>query len=254
MEQNSMLASLFGSPLTSGNAARLAGLQTRAGVNALIQSQVRAGGPNAVQLLRENIWGAQSELSKLKDKVLKAGGNSSDMEMWDSSHLERFGGSSQKTKAQTFRQRLEFGINFQLLKNHSLHPPTADIGLSLGYKLNEKSIIGVGVSYKMGMHGAENLNITRQGAGLRSFLDWRIKKQFSLTGGYELNYNSSFKNIQQLQQFNSWQQSGLVGLSKEINGKPKWVKGTKLQLLYDFLAAQHIPITRPVIVRVGYNF
>ena len=40
--------------------------------------------------------------------------------------------------------------------------------------------------------------ITHQGIGLRSYVDWQLKKQFYLSGGYEMNYNAAFKNIQQL--------------------------------------------------------
>ncbi len=83
IQENSMLAQLFGSPNASSSAASLAGLQTRASVNALIQNQIAAGGPNAQQVMQQNFQQAQNELSKLKDKVLKAGGNSSDAEIPD---------------------------------------------------------------------------------------------------------------------------------------------------------------------------
>lgn len=246
MQENSMLASLFGSPSSGGNIASLAGLQTRASVNALIQNQIAAGGPNAQQIIQQNIQQAQSELNKLKDKVLKAGSGNSNTEIPDF--------KPNQTKTQTFKQRLEFGSNFQFGKNNNLLPSTADIGLSLGYKINDKSVAGIGASYKMGMGSIDRVSISHQGIGLRSFIDWKLKKQFFITGGYEMNYNAAFKNIQQLQNYNKWQNAGLVGLSKKINIKNKWVKGTKLQLLYDMLARQHVPVSQPVVFRVGYNF
>jgi len=247
VQQNSMLARLFGAPSSSGGSmASLAGLQTRASVNALIQNQIAAGGPNAQQQIMQNIQAAQAELGKLKDKVLKAGGGSSDMEIPDF--------KPNQTKTKTFKQRLEFGNNIQFTKSNNLVPSGADIGLSLGYKLNDKSVIGLGGSYKMGMGRIDHITITHQGIGLRSFVDWKLKKQFYVTGGYEMNYNAAFKNIQQLQNYNSWQQSGLVGLSKKMNIKTKWFKETKLQLLYDMLARQHVPVSQPVVFRVGYNF
>jgi hypothetical protein len=250
MQQNSMLAQLFGAPGGQipplGGGGALAGLQTRASVNALIQNQIAAGGPNAQQIIQQNIQHAQSELSKLKDKVLKAGGSSSDMEIPDF--------KPNQTKTQTFKQRLEFGSNFQFGKNNNLLPNTADIGLSLGYKINDKSVAGIGASYKMGMGSIDHISITHQGIGLRSFIDWKLKKQFFITGGYEMNYNAQFKNIQELQSYNQWQNAGLVGLSKKINVKTKFFNGTKLQLLYDMLARQHVPVSQPVIFRVGYQF
>ena len=80
--ENSMLASLFGSrsPLASGGAS-LAGLQTRASVNTLIQNRIAAGGPNAAAQVSANMQAAQAELTKLKDKVLKAGGGSTDTDI-----------------------------------------------------------------------------------------------------------------------------------------------------------------------------
>ncbi len=258
MQQNSMLAQLFGPPSPSGGigGASLAGLQTRASVNSLIQNQIAAGGPNAAQQMQQNIQAAQNELSKLKDKVLKAGGSSSDIEMPD------FKANPEKTK--TFLQRLEFGTNLQSTKGNSYLPSAANLGLSIGYKINDKSIIGIGASYKVGMGSINRISITNQGIGLRSFIDWKLKKQFFISGGYEMNHSAQFKNIQQLQQYNAWQQSGLIGMSKKIafsspaggarGGLTKFFKGTKLQLLYDMLARQHVPVSQPVVFRVGYNF
>ncbi len=247
VQQNSMLAQLFGSPTAAGTTASLAGLQTRASVNALIQNQIAAGGPNAQQVIQQNIQQAQSELSKLKDKVLKAGGSSSDMDIPD------FKPNQQKTK--TFLQRLEFGTNFQTTKGNSYLPTATDLGLSVGYKINDKSIIGIGASYKLGLgKDISHMQLSSEGAGLRSFVDYKLKKRFFITGGYEMNYRAVFKNIQQLQNFNTWQQSGLIGLSKKINAKGKLIKGTKLQLLYDALAYKHTPVSQPVVFRIGYNF
>jgi hypothetical protein len=145
VQQNSMLASLFRMPGSSSttNPASLAGLQTRVQMNALIQDRIAAGGPNAQNQIRANIQQAQDELNKLKDKVLNNGNSSPDADFPPSGVR---GLNKQKTK--TLKQRLEFGSNLQFAKNNSLVPTTADIGLSLGYKLNDKSVIGLGASYK----------------------------------------------------------------------------------------------------------
>jgi hypothetical protein len=249
VQQNSMLASLFGSPLSngSGSIASLAGLQTRADVQALIQNQIAAGGPNAAQQIQQNIHQAQAELSKLKDKLLNTSKVTSGEGMPD------FTPKTQKTK--TFKQRLEFGSNLQNTQSSGYLPSGLTIGLSVGYKLNDKSIIGIGTSYKMGISTQQGVNLSHQAIGLRSFLDWKLKKQFFITGGYEMNYNTQFKNIAQLQQYNAWQSSALAGITKKINIKTKWFKGTSLQLLYDFLYLQSVPVRQsPVVFRVGYNF
>lgn len=244
--KNSMLASLFGSPLNSASTASIAGLQTRSGVNNLIQNQIGSGGPNIKDLVSQNLNQAQTEISQLKDKVSKAGGNSSDMEIPDFKPKEQ--------KPKTFLQRLEFGSNFQTAKSNSLLPVTADIALSLGYKINDKSVIGIGASYKMGLGSIERIKITHEGIGLRSFIDWKLKKQFFISGGFEMNYNAQFKNISQLHQYDDWQQAGLIGLSKKINKKGKWFKGTTFQLLYDVMYQSHAPVSQPLLFRTGYTF
>jgi Skp family chaperone for outer membrane proteins len=252
MRENGALASLFGSP-SGSNAPSLAGLQTRANVNSLIQDRIAAGGPNARAAVAQNMQAAQAELQQLKDKVLKAGGGSSNAEMPD------FKPNTQKTK--TFKQRLERGMNFQIGKSGTGRSAIADMGLSLGYKLNDKSIIGVGASYKMGYGSIQKIRITHEGVGLRSFVDWKLPSPkggagggFFISGGYELNHVSSFTSIRDLQATNLWQQSGLIGISKKLKVKTKLFKETKFQLMYDMLCRQHIPVTQPFVFRVGYNF
>ena len=248
VQQNSMLASLFRMP---GNGAaispeNLAGLQTRESVQALIQDRIIAGGPNAQQQFSQNLQQGQAELNKLKDKVIQAGGSSSE------ANIPNFKPNGQKTK--TFLQRLEYGSNFQFAKSNSLVPTTADIALSVGYKLNDKSIIGIGASYKMGLGSLQRISISHQGIGIRSFIDWKLKKQFFVSGGFEMNYNAQFKKLTQLQAYNDWQQSGLLGITKKVNIKTKFFKGTSLQLLYDMLYRQHNPVSQPVLFRMGYSF
>ena len=251
MRKNSMLASLFrmpGDPNDPANMASLAGLQTRSQVNNIIQQQLSAGGPNAMQQFQQNVQGAQAQLSLLKDKVMKLGGGSSDAEM-----PEGFKPNDQKTKS--FLKRLEYGTNVQTQSASAFFPVTSDIGLSLGYKLNDKSIIGIGASYKLGFgRGWNNIRFTQQGAGLRSFVDWKIKGNFWASGGYEMNYRTAFNSIDQLKNLNAWQTSGLLGISKSIPVKTKFFKKTKMQLLWDFMSYEQVPRTQPIVFRVGYNF
>lgn len=267
VQQNSMLASLFGSPSSAVNSASLAGLQTRASVNSLIQGRIAAAGPNAAAQISANIQAAQAELTKLKDKLLKAasGNASSTVEREDG--LPSF--KKKELKSKTFKQRIELGSNFQFGKPNRYTSSQADIGMSVGYKLNDKSVIGVGFSYKLNYGAIDNFYLQHGGVGLRSFVDYKIKSPrggtkgggFFVSGGYEMNFNNSFKNFSELRNANgtsgignSWQSAGLIGISKKINMKTKFVKGTKFSLLYDMLYNMHVVPTQPVVFRVGYNF
>jgi len=251
MKKNSMLASLFRMPSDPNDPtfqASLAGLQTRAQVNSLIQNQIAAGGPGAQQQFSQNLQGAQSQLQQLKDKINKLGGGSSDEIM-----PEGFKPNDQKTKS--FFQRLEFGTNIQTQKSTNFFPTISDIGFSLGYKLNDKSIVGLGTSFKLGWGtGWNNIHITQQGLSFRSFIDWKLKGKLWISGGYEQNLKTLITTMDQIRDISAWQKSGLIGISKVVSVKSKVFKKTKVQLLWDFLSYQQVPRAQPLVFRIGYNF
>lgn len=250
--RNSQLASLFRIPGDPGDPASqtsLAGLQTRAQVNNLIQQQITAGGPGAQQQVSQNIQAAQSQLTQLKDKVLKAGGGGSGDELPD------FKPNHEKVKG--FWKRLEYGTNIQTQKATNFFPVTSDVALTLGYKLNSKSVIGIAASYRLGWGtGWRDLTITHEGIGLRSYIDVKLKGSFWLSGAYEQHYRSAFNRIDQLRDMDAWQRVGLIGVSKILSTKTKLFKKTKLQLLWDFLYhySEAPKSQSPIVFRIGYNF
>ncbi|HTE29426.1 MAG TPA: hypothetical protein VK666_03570, partial [Chryseolinea sp.] len=169
MKKNSQLASLFrlpGDPNEPGAQASLAGLQTRVQVNNLIQQQMGISGQGGMAQVQQNIQQAQGQLSQLKNKLTQYGQSSSEDIM-----PEGFKPNGQKTRR--FLQRLEFGTNIQSQRANGFFPTTSDIGLSMGYKLNDKSVIGIGGSYKVGWgRSMQHVSISHQGIGLRSFIDY----------------------------------------------------------------------------------
>lgn len=249
--KNSQLASLFrlpGDDASIASMASLAGLQTRAQVNSLIQQQLSAAGPNAQAQLQRSMQDAQNQLSQLKDKVMKYGGGSSDAEM-----PEGFKPNTQKSR--TFLQRLELGTNIQSTRSNGILPTTTDLALSAGYRLNDKSIIGIGVNYKLGWgRNIQHIRLSHQGLGARSFIDWKLKGALWISGGFEMNYRSEIRNITELKDYSAWQQSGLIGLSRKIPIKTKFFKNTKLMLLWDFLSYRQVPRGQSLVMRIGYNF
>lgn len=262
MQRNSQLASLFRVPDNYGTPQALAGLQTRASVNQSLQTRLGnistttpnpsgGGEVNPQQYLQQQVQTAQGELNKLKDQINKAGGSSSDMDMPDPIAIG-FKPNNQKTKR--FLDRLEYGLDMQTAKQNSLFPVTSDIGLTVGYKLNDKSTIGVGISYKMGWgSGFNNIKLTSEGIGLRSYVDMKLKGNLLISGGYEQNYMQRFGSIGDLYNLpqTAWRQSALLGLTKKIPITKK--KSTKIQVLYDFLNQQnHVP-SPPILFRVGWG-
>lgn len=243
-KEHSEIAQLFPVPDNNGTAMALQGLQTRASVQALLQQQLQGAGPNAQQIVQQGIQQAQATMNQWKNRVNRMGGMSSDEEVPD------FKPNTQKSKS--FWKRVEFGTNLQNTRSNSFLPATTDLGISLGYKLNDRSVIGIGASGKIGWgKDLRHIVITGEGASLRSFIDWKLKGRFFISGGFEQNYRSRFENISLLRTPNQWSQSGLIGISKRYAVGKKW-KG-EVKLYYDFLYKAHSPNTQPVLFRVGYG-
>jgi hypothetical protein len=241
--ENGMLGNLFSVPAMQ--AQNIAGLQTRASVSTLIQNQVAAGGPNAQQAIQQNIQQAQAQLSQLKDKVSKFGGQSSDVDIPD------FTPNSQKTK--TFWQRINIMTDLQTNRGSRFLPNIADIAAGVSYKIDDKKQIGTQVVYKAGLgNGLNNIKLTHQGFGYRFFADMKLKKGFWLSAGYENNYMYSFKTINELRinRLNPWQESALAGISKKYKLKKK---GGEVKLLYDFLWNKKVGGQR-IVWRTGFTF
>ena len=184
-------------------------------------------------------------MTSLQSTLSKYGAGGQDIDMPD------FKPNSQKTK--TFLRRVEYGFNAQFTRSSTLYPATGNLALTLGYKINDKSSAGVGLSYNLGLgSGWNNIAFSSQGIGLRSYLDWKIKGTWYVAGGYELNHLTPFNKLDQLYHWEVWQPSALIGLEKKyhISGKVQGV----LQLLFDALYKQEIPQGQAIRFRVGYNF
>lgn len=252
MRRHSQLASLFRLPGHEEDplSAAMATLQTRDQVNNMIQQQIMAGGPNAQAQFQQQVQAAQTSIHQLKDKLPGMASVSDD-------NMPRFKPNNQKSKS--FGQRLELGATLQSQQASAWFPVTTDLGFSIGYKFTDQAVAGIGGSYKLGWgKGWNDLRISHQGAGLRSFVDWKIKNSFWASGGFEMNYRPIETSNRErtdpalsLPTGSVWQQSGLIGLSKKYQLKKK-LKG-RMQLLWDFLSDQQVPRTRPLVFRVGYD-
>ena len=248
MQQYGVLAGMFGIPANYGSSAGMAGLQTRDQVQQLLQTQLGAAGGGTRQYLQA----AEAQLNQLKDKLpgTPFTGNGP-----GGADMPGFTPNNQRTKP--FLKRLEYGTNLQTTKSNYFFPTTSDIGLSVGYKLNDKSTIGIGASTKMGWgKDIRHIAVTMEGAGLRSFVDIKLKGSFYASGGYEYNYQPTgiLAPGGEAGPVPAWQPSGLAGISKLVSLKSKLFKKTKLQLLWDFLGYRQVPRGQPLKFRVGYVF
>jgi hypothetical protein len=251
MVRNSQLALMFGlssnnstSPGTTTDTVGLSGLQSKASIQSTMQDKISTGGPNAQQVLSQNMQVVQTQLTQIKNQLNQTGSST------ESSTMSDFTPNMQKTK--TLLQRFEFGTNFQTVHSTTYFPATSSIGLSLGYKLNDKTTIGIGTNYNIGWgKDISHINISSQGIGVRSFVELKLKGSIWASGGFEMNYQNEFTDIKVLNNYSSWQRSGLIGLCKKYKvGK----QNCTMQLLFDFLSYQQVPRTPPILFRTGYTF
>jgi hypothetical protein len=248
MKEHSELGSLFAIPGNYNSSLALIGLQTRDQVQQIITTQL-GGGSNAGQVFSQAIQSAQPQLDQFKQKINSLGGGSGDIDM------PNFKPNTQRTK--TLLQRVEYGTSIQSTKSTRIFPSTTDIALMVGYRIDDKKIIGIGVGGKIGWgKDIRHIDVTGQGINFRSFIDIKIKNSFYASGGFEYNYQKPFKEIQRLYDVNEWSKSGLVGISKIISLKSKVFKKTKLQLLWDILnSMEHRQnVSQPIKFRVQYDF
>jgi hypothetical protein len=248
-QKNSMLSRLFPQPANTGTLQSGAGLQTSAQVGKMIQQKLGTAkednGQNGGQFLQQQAGQAQGEVDQLKQKLdrLNIPGGSSDMALPDLTP------NTQRNK--TFLNRLEFEFNIQNSNATTILPTISTIGLGMGYKLSDKATVGVGISYLLGLgNGLNQIRLSNQGVGLRSFVDIKAKKSIWLTGGLEYNYMQQFTSIKNIRDLSLWQRSVLIGVMKKFNvGK----RSGNVQLLYDLLAAEEVPQGQAFKVRFGYS-
>jgi hypothetical protein len=114
--------------------------------------------------------------------------------------------------------------------------------------------VGIGASYKIGWTGdIHHLQASSQGMSVRSFLDIGISKSWLASGGLEMNYQPIVYSLHNFRDLENWQPAGLIGVTKVISIRSKFVKNTRLQFLWDFLSYYQRPVPQPFIFRVGYS-
>jgi hypothetical protein len=242
--KNSLLGSLFALPGSSStSSSSLNGFQTRASIQQNLLDRFGSGIniANVAQRQTSSAIGQPARLTDAREYIPRnAGANDADMPK----HY-----NTQRTKS--LFQRLEISVNIQSQKARYFFPVTSDISLHAGYKANDRITFGTGVGYRLGWGvGWNNIAISHQGVSLRSFLDYKISRSFYFASGYEMNYRSMIRSIQQLKDYSAWSASGLAGISKKYQVSKK-LKG-EIKVLWDFLSYQQIPRTNPILIRFGY--
>ncbi len=245
MGRYGMLAGVFAPAASS--AAPDPGLPMRSQVMQLVQQRIASGGANGQQAFSRQLQAAQGGLTKLRDKLGSLGISEGDGDMT----MPAYRPNQQKTK--TFLGRIEYGVNMQSRRATSYFPVSTAIAATAGYKVNDKSIVGLGLSGTVGWgRDWKHIKLTGQGIGMRVFVDWKARGNIWLTAGAEMNYTRPEESLTVFKNYSAWSKSALAGISKKYKAGKK-LKGN-MQVLYDFLHSRNTPPTPAVVWRVGYNF
>ncbi|WP_126974484.1 hypothetical protein [Gynurincola endophyticus] len=154
------------------------------------------------------------------------------------------------------KNKIEYSFNLQSQRSTPFWPMTSDLATNVGYRLNSSGVIGIGISAKVGWGSSiQNIRITQEGFAIRSFIDYKVKSSFYLSGGFELNHQpvKDFQNTSDKEVLPFFSQSGLIGISKIVSINHKFFKKTKAQVFWDFLSYRQIPFTSPIKFRIGYT-
>lgn len=237
----SIIGQLFPSNDESVDSSGFGTLQTSAEVSKNLESKL--GNKTSIgSIIQQNQVPHTIDIEKMIPKLATA-------EFGDDINQPNFKGNNQKSKK--FTERLVVGANLQSTRSSTYLPSTTDFAGSLGYSLTDKSIIGIGASYLLGWGDFRAIKLTHQGLGFRTFIDYKIKNQFWLTGGGETNYREIIQDFDALRNTSKWQKLVLIGVTKKIKVKKM---NSKIQLLFNLLHKESIPVTQPILFRVGWDF
>ena len=269
-QRNSYFSQLFPAPPpgVAGTPLALAGLQTREQVQKEVQSRLGisangaatqaaekegssgGGGGGGLAYLQQQMQKMATQLQQMKSNLAQYGTSSTTGLSNGNMTVPNFEPNSQHTK--TFLKRIQYSFVMQNSPSGGALPAISSLGVNIGYKVNDKSTVGIGGSYLLGLgYPLKDMHLSNQGVGIRSFVDVKAKGSIWITGGFDYNYMQQFTSLQNIPHIDVWQKSALIGLTKKYRiGK----RENNLQLLYDLLAGSEVPRGQPFVFRLGWGF
>jgi hypothetical protein len=156
-------------------------------------------------------------------------------------------------KTKRFIDRVTYGGNLQFIPSTYIYPLGCGLGAQVAYQLHVKSSAGLGASYTAGFgKDIGHLKYSHSGYGIRSFVDYQLKKILYLQGGAERNFLPQTKAFpgetiftNQLTPANA----ALLGLKVKANAQKQ--SSQTLEINYNFLHTERSPA---LVVRAGWEF
>ncbi|MBS1781030.1 MAG: hypothetical protein JST70_17020 [Bacteroidetes bacterium] len=141
-----------------------------------------------------------------------------------------------------FAQRIEKQFNWQTSRSTlDGKPAMLQASVMAGFKHTPKLSYGIGIATSIGLgQNWNNLRLSFQGLGLRTYVNWQLVYGVGLYAGYERMYKqaafldtkqASNELIPTAHNTRSYNESILAGLTKAYNINSKW--NGSIQILYD---------------------
>ena len=157
-------------------------------------------------------------------------------------------------KTKLFKQRLDYRITMQFGQWAKSAPQSTVIGLLLGYKLNIKSLVGIGSSYSIGWGDiSKGLKIRLTGIELRGFCDWKLKKGLYI-GGALTHWILKKESQDNLPVFNATMTKHVPSVELGLRKNFSMSKGKSIiMLIYQVPLETTINNKPHFLFRYGYN-
>lgn len=248
---NSALSVLFGRSQNQ-TSNDLIGLQTISSLNEDLQNRLHIPLNQVDELITKKINTAQQVFAQQRSSN------------YDSSIRKKLKVKPNSQRLKSFKERLETTTIFQLGRPLRRVENQLNIGILVGYRLNDRLTSGLGITYLANYGNIYKLQIKHGGLGVRIYGDYKLgtKKTMSLFGSAEYNQLARSSQIQTINDFGPINRSSLettnqrlavIGFSKRIKSRGRLIKSSIIQILFNALYASKNNQSQPFIFRLGYG-
>jgi hypothetical protein len=243
LKKNSKISKIFSVPMVTD--VTTPGVQTNKSVEENIQNNITQLGPNAKEIIAENMADMQKEMAKVKKFSSFSNGSSV-------SEIPSFMPNPLKTKR--FVDRLCYSPEVQVNHKRGNSDASVKAGFGIAYKMTRKFYTGISFNYRIAVTGnLESIKLNKTAFSSSVFTDYNLKRIYFLHLSYENNITQAGIDPEKYLGTVTKDKYLLGGIKIKYPIKCKNYKATA-SLLYDFTHNQHINKQSPIVYKVGWEF
>lgn len=225
----------------SGSDLRKVGYQTKQQVSEQLQQKFGSGLPAIQQKMGGQVKDFQDKLSKVRTAANTVKQTKQSAKQLTAVRTPSFKVNAERAKP--FWQRIERQFNWQTSRANvsGSQPAMLQLSAMAGFKNTPKLSYGLGIATSIGLgNGWNDVHLSFEGIGLRSYAAWKWQFGIGAYAGYERMYKlAAFigqKDAIEASEQNphnrtNYNESVLIGLTKTYRMNDKW--NGSLQVLYD---------------------